>query len=68
VDDEALAYEAAVKRVRRLEGMDWLDFRKKLSEFLTRRGFPYSVIAPVVTKVWNEAHSQEKYFEDEDMT
>lgn len=68
VDDEALAYEAAVKRVRRLEGLEWPDFRKKLSEFLARRGFSYSVIAPVVTKVWNEANSQEKYFEDEDIT
>jgi regulatory protein len=66
VDDEAMAYEAAVKRVRRLEDREWPDFRKKLSEFLARRGFSYSVIAPVVTKVWNEAHSQEKFFEDED--
>jgi regulatory protein len=66
VDDEAMVYEAAIKRVRRLAGLEWPDFRKKLSEFLARRGFSYSVIAPVVTKVWNEAHSQEKYFEDED--
>lgn len=68
VDDGAMAYTAAVKRVRRLEGMEWPDFRKKLGEFLARRGFSYSIIAPVVTKVWNEAHSQEKHFEDEDMT
>ena len=66
VDDEAMAYEAAFKRIRKLEGKEWSDFRKKLSEFLARRGFSYSVIAPVVTKVWNETHSQEKYFEDED--
>jgi regulatory protein len=68
VDDEALAYEAAVKKARRLEGFEWIDFRKKLSEFLARRGFSYSIIAPVVTKVWNEAHLQERHFEDEDMT
>ena len=68
VDDEALAYEAAVKRIRRLAGLEWTDFRKKLSEFLARRGFSYSIIMPVVTKVWNEAHLQEKHFEDEDIT
>lgn len=68
VDDEALAYEAAVKRARRLEGLQWPDFRKKLSEFLARRGFSYSVIAPVVTKVWNQAHSPEQHYEDEDTT
>ena len=68
VDDEAMAYEAAVKRAHRLESLEWPDFRKKLSEFLARRGFSYSVIAPVVTKVWNEAHRNEQYYEDEDMT
>jgi regulatory protein len=68
VDDEAMAYEAAIKRVRRLEGLEWSDFRKKMSEFLSRRGFSYSVIAPVVTKTWNEAHKNELHSEDEDMT
>jgi regulatory protein len=68
VDDEAMAYEAAAKRIRRLEGKEWPEFRKKMSEFLARRGFSYSVIAPIVTKVWNDAHSQEKHFEDKDIT
>ena len=46
----ALAYEAAQKRLGRLKGLEWNEFRKKLSEFLARRGFPYSVIAPIVTQ------------------
>ncbi len=66
VDEEALAYNAAHKRVNRLKGLEWNEFRKKLSEFLARRGFPYTIIAPTVTKVWNEAH-EEKHFEDEDI-
>ena len=68
VDDEALAYEAARKRAPRLKGLERNEFRKKLSEFLARRGFPYSVIAPVVTQVWSEAHAEEQYYEDEDLT
>ena len=68
MDEEALAYAAARKRVSRLNGLEWNEFRKKLSEFLARRGFPYSVIAPVVSKVWNEAHVDEYHFEDEDIT
>lgn len=68
VDDEAMAYDAAIKRARRLEGLEWTDFRKKLGEFLARRGFSYAIIAPIVTKVWNEAHMQEQHFEDEDIT
>lgn len=68
VDDEALAYEAAQKRVSRLKSLEWNDFRKKLSEFLARRGFSYSVIAPVVTRIWNEAHNNEHHYEEEDIT
>ena len=68
VDDEASAYEAARKRAVRFKGLEWNDFRKKLSEFLARRGYSYSVIAPVVTRVWNEAHTNEQHYEEEDTT
>ena len=68
VDDAALAYEAAQKKVARYKGLEWNEFRKKLSDFLARRGFSYSVIAPVVTRVWNEAHQDEQHYEEEDST
>lgn len=68
VDDEASAYEAAQKRAARLKGLEWNDFRRKLSDFLARRGFSYSVVAPVVTRIWNEAHMDEQHFEEEDTT
>jgi regulatory protein len=68
VDDEALAYEAAQKKVARYAGLEWNEFRKKLSDFLARRGFSYSVIAPVVTRCWNEAHQDEQHYEEEDLT
>jgi len=67
VDDEPLAYEAARKRASRLKGLEWADFRKKLSEFLARRGFSYPVIAPVVTRIWNETQKDEKSYEEEDI-
>jgi len=66
VDDEALAYQAAQKRAPRFKDLEWIEFRKKLSEFLARRGFSYSVIAPVVTRIWNEKHKDEHHFEEED--
>ena len=66
VDDESLAYEAAQKRIARLKGLEWNEFRKKVSDFLARRGFSYSVIAPAVTRIWNEAHKDEQHFEEED--
>lgn len=66
VDDEASAYEAARKRAARFKGLEWNDFRKKLSEFLARRGYSYAVIAPVVTRIWNETHAETHQFEEED--
>jgi regulatory protein len=68
VDDEALAYEAAQKRAPRLKGLEWNEFRKKMSDFLGRRGFSYSVVAPVVTRIWNEVHKDEQHYEEEDLT
>ena len=68
VDDEASAYEAAQKRAVRFQGLEWNDFRKKLSEFLARRGYSYAVIAPVVSRIWNEAHMNEQHYEEEDDT
>jgi regulatory protein len=68
VDDDASAYEAARKRAARFKGLEWNDFRRKLSEFLARRGYSYSVIAPVVTRIWNEINADEHHFEEEDTT
>jgi regulatory protein len=68
VDEEASAYEAAQKRAARFKGLEWNDFRRKLSDFLARRGFSYSVVAPLVARIWNEAHMDEQHFEEEDTT
>jgi len=55
-----LAYQAGIKYARRLEGLDWELFRKRLSGFLGRRGFSYGTIAPVVRQIWDEIHSAEQ--------
>lgn len=68
VDDEALAYEAAQKRAPRFNNLEWIEFRKKLSGFLARRGFSYSVITPVVSRIWKETRAEEQNFEEEDTT
>jgi len=67
VEDESLAYEAAQKRAPRFKALEWNEYRKKLSEFLARRGFSYSVIAPVVTRLWNETHTNEHHYEEEEL-
>jgi regulatory protein len=54
IDEEELAYRAGVKHARKLIGLDWNQFRKKLYAFLARRGFNYEIISPVVERIWNE--------------
>jgi len=56
VDENALALEAARKHLRKVEKLEWQDFRQKLGNFLGRRGFSYGVIAPVLRQVWDELH------------
>jgi regulatory protein len=67
VNEESLAYTAAQKRVHRLEGLEWIEFRKKLGEFLARRGFAYEVIAPTVKRLWLERDGGQIDTDDEEM-
>ena len=68
VDEEALAYETGLKRATRFTGLERSEFRKKLSEFLARRGFSYSVIASVVSRIWNETHADTQHYDFEDIS
>ena len=60
INEEALAYRAAVKQARRYEGLPIRDFRNKLGSYLARRGFSYEIIKEVVTKVWDEKQQESK--------
>ena len=44
----------ARQRGRRLAGLEYKDFRRKLGEYLARRGFDYDTIQPVVEQAWKE--------------
>ena len=57
IDEEQLAYQAALKQMRKLDSEDWQEFRNKLTNFLLRRGFNYGIINPVVHKVWEEVQA-----------
>ena len=59
VDENALALEAARKHLRKVEKLEWPDFRQKLGSFLARRGFSYGVVAPVLRQVWSELHGSD---------
>ena len=69
VDEDTLAYEAGQKKARKLRIQEWSEFRKKMSDFLSRRGFSYSVIAPIVSRLWNETHAkgEEQIYDNEEI-
>lgn len=56
IDEDELAYQAAVIQSRKYRRLDWEDFRRKMFAFLARRGFSYEVTRQVVEKVRKEAH------------
>jgi len=55
VEEPALARVAARKYARRLAGLEWPEFRRKLGGFLARRGFSYDTLTPVVSEIWKES-------------
>jgi regulatory protein len=59
LNEETLAYQAAMKQSRHYEGLEMRDFSNKLGSYLARRGFSYEVIKPVVAKVWEEKQGHE---------
>ena len=56
INDEELAYQAAIKQAKKYHSLEWDDYRKKMLGFLSRRGFPYEISSPTLTRVWDELH------------
>ena len=54
VDDEDSAYRAAIAKAHRLPTADYDGFRRRLGQYLKRRGFGYGLIKPTVERVWQE--------------
>ena len=54
LDEDEAAYQAALARARRYVDADETTFRKRLGDFLTRRGFDYAVVRDVLDRLWRE--------------
>lgn len=54
LDDSENAYRAGLAYSRRLSIADKNIFRKRLGDFLRRRGFDFSVVNETVERVWRE--------------
>jgi len=54
VDDGENAYRAALRKTHHWPLSDYQSFRRRLGEYLRRRGFDYEVINQTVGRVWQE--------------
>lgn len=54
IEEDELAYRAAIKADRKYRRLEWDEYRKKMIAFLSRRGFSYATAAPITEKVWLE--------------
>jgi regulatory protein len=54
LDDTESAHRAALSKVRHWPRSDYDSFRRRLGEYLRRRGYSYEVINSTVEQVWKE--------------
>jgi len=54
IDDGDSAYRAALRKARSLPRSDYQGFRRRLGEYLKRRGFGYGVINHTIERLWRE--------------
>jgi regulatory protein len=57
-DDAQNAYAAALNKAQRLPKQDYEVFRRRLGDYLKRRGFGYTVISQTVKRLWQELKEQ----------
>jgi regulatory protein len=65
LDEEEAAYRAASARLRRYARADEETFRKRLGDFLARRGFGYGIVRDVLDRLWQEQTMQHEMFEQD---
>ena len=57
IDDAGSAYLAATARLGSLRRLDETVFRRRLGDYLKRRGFSYEVIGSTVNRLWREVEA-----------
>jgi len=54
LDDSENAYRAGLARARKLSTADKNIFRKRLGDYLRRRGFDFGIVNEIVERIWRE--------------
>ena len=58
IDDEEIAYKLGSSRLPALAHLDYADFYRRLSNYLTYRGFGYQVIRDTAVRLWREKENK----------
>lgn len=58
VDEADAAYRAGMDKARRYVRDEEERFRKRLSDYLSRRGFSYSIVRDAVDRIWSEMNAE----------
>lgn len=66
-DEQSLAYQAGIKKAKQCANGTQPDFFKKVSGYLSRRGFNYGIVKPTVEDLWEAFSSpdSERTYESE---
>ena len=55
-EEDTAALRVARAKARSLKGLEWMDFRRRLGDYLVRRGFGYETARDTTRQVWAEEH------------
>lgn len=54
IDDVDSAYQAALSKINKISLSDYQAYRRRMGDYLKRRGFDYEVIKKTVERTWQE--------------
>ncbi len=58
IDDEEIAHKLGLSRMSSLAHLDYPDFCRRLSSYLTYRGFSYEVTRDTAARLWREKENK----------
>ncbi len=64
LNEEDDAYRAGVRRARSMTALSYAEFRRRLGDYLLRRGFGYETVGATVSRLWREATHRPASAED----
>ena len=65
IDDEEMAYQAALSRARKLNQLEWKAFLRKMYRYLSQRGFNHEISSQAISRVWEQIRTTDQSLDHE---